>query len=88
MRQKKTETQDASLQIVNELEAEIQLARKDGMKLVPVEEKQGVQCVNARDLHKYLGSRRDFSNWIKERIEQCDLVLNVDYSVFNKFVEN
>lgn len=82
MEQKRNVTQDASLQVVNALEDEIKLARKDGLVLVPVEEKQGVQTVNARDLHKYLGSRQDFSTWIKSRIEHCDLVENVDYTTF------
>ena len=88
MEQKRNVTQDASLQVVQALEAEIKLARKDGLALVPVEEKQGVQTVNARDLHKYLGSRQDFSTWIKSRIEQCDLVENVDFVFFHKIMEN
>ena len=86
MKKEQIVTQDANLQVVNALEAEIKLARKDGGVLVPVEERQGVQTVNARDLHKFLGSRRDFSNWIKERIQHCDLVENVDF-LLNKFVE-
>ena len=81
-------TQDASLQVVNSLEADIKLARKEGLEHIHVEEIQGSQYVDARALHKFLGSRRDFSNWVKERIEHCDLVENVDYEVFNKFVEN
>lgn len=87
MKKEQIVTQDANLQVVNALEAEIKLARKDGGVLVPVEERQGVQTVNARDLHKFLGSRQDFSNWIKARIEQCDLVENVDFVFFNKFIE-
>lgn len=35
--------------------------------------------VNARDLHNTLGVGRDFSNWIKERIEQYGFVKNEDY---------
>ena len=26
--------------------------------------------VNARDLHAFLGSKKDFSNWIKDRIKK------------------
>lgn len=36
--------------------------------------------VNARDLHKILGVGKDFSNWIKSRIEQYEFVDGEDYS--------
>lgn len=35
--------------------------------------------VNARELHKWLRVGRDFSNWIKERIEKYDFVEGVDF---------
>src|SRR3989338_8789793 len=35
--------------------------------------------VNARELYKWLGVGRDFSNWIKDRIEKYDSVENLDY---------
>lgn len=56
--------------------------------LIPISEKNGKQAVSARDLHSFLESKRDFSNWIKDRIEKYDLVENEDYVVFNKFGEN
>jgi len=31
-----------------------------------------VQGVNARELHGFLGVGRDFSNWLKARIEEYD----------------
>lgn len=37
--------------------------------------------VNARDLHEFLGSKQDFSNWIKNRIEQCRFKEGEDYSI-------
>ncbi len=37
--------------------------------------------VNARELHKWLGVGRDFSNWIKNRIEKYDFVENLDYFI-------
>ena len=46
------------------------------------------QAVNARELHGFLGSKRQFANWIKERIESYEFVENVDYVVFNNFVKN
>lgn len=41
---------------------------------------QSEQIVNARDLHAFLGVGRDFSTWLKERIEQYDFVVGMDYS--------
>lgn len=38
-----------------------------------------VQTVNARELHVALRVGRDFSNWIKGRIEQYGFILNEDY---------
>ena len=46
------------------------------------------QAVNARELYEFLGSKRQFANWIKERIESYEFVENVDYVVFNNFVKN
>lgn len=56
--------------------------------LIPINESNGKQAVNARDLHAFLESKQDFSTWIKNRIEKYDLVENVDYVVFHKFMEN
>lgn len=39
------------------------------------------QTVDLRDLHAFLESRRDFSNWVKSRIEEYDFVKGVDYIV-------
>jgi phage anti-repressor protein len=38
-----------------------------------------VQTVNARDLHIFLEVGRDFSNWIKERIDQYEFVEDQDF---------
>ncbi len=46
-----------------------------------------IETVNARELHSFLGSRQDFSNWIKNRIEQYGFVEGVDYLI-NKFIDN
>lgn len=37
------------------------------------------QLCNARDLHAFLEVGRDFSNWIKDRIEQYELIEGEDY---------
>lgn len=42
--------------------------------------------VNARELHTFLGSRQDFSTWIKSRIFDYDFVENQDY-LLHKFME-
>lgn len=38
-----------------------------------------LQTVNARDLHAFLEVGKDFSTWIKERIEQYGFVKNQDF---------
>lgn len=57
-------------------------------ELIPISENNGKRAVNARDLHAFLESKRDFSNWIKDRIDKYDFIENQDYQVFNNFGEN
>ncbi|MDH3028306.1 antA/AntB antirepressor family protein [Methylobacterium fujisawaense] len=40
-----------------------------------------VQTVNARDLHACLGVGRDFSSWVKSRLDRYSFVLGADYVV-------
>lgn len=40
-----------------------------------------VQLCNARDLHAFLAVGKDFSTWIKDRIEQYELIEGEDYLV-------
>ena len=47
-----------------------------------------VQTVNARELHTFLEVGKDFSTWLKNRIEQYDFVENQDFVVFHKKGEN
>ena len=47
-----------------------------------------IQTVNARDLHTFLGVGKDFSNWIKDRIEMYGFAENVDYLVFSPNLGN
>ena len=56
--------------------------------LLPINENNGNQAVNARDLHIFLEVGRDFTNWMKDQIERCDLVENQDYEVFAEKGEN
>lgn len=56
-------------------------------ELVKIHDHKGQKVVSARELHEYLGSKRDFSNWIKDRIEKYGFIENQDYVTFNKIVE-
>ena len=47
-----------------------------------------IQAVNARELHAFLGSKRQFTDWIKNRIEQYDFVENQDFTTVSKNLEN
>lgn len=64
----------------NELEAHIMT----NTHLVPVFtgtiQNQSIQLCNARDLHQFLEVGKDFSNWIKNRIEQYGFIAGEDYS--------
>ena len=52
-------------------------------ELIQVAERQigdgAIQTVNARELHAFLGVGKDFSNWMKGRIEQYGFVENQDF---------
>lgn len=56
--------------------------------LIRIEELNGKQVVSARELHCFLESKRQFADWIKERIEKYGLIENVDFKVFHGFVKN
>lgn len=56
-------------------------------ELVPIEERNGQQAVNARHLYAWLESKRQFSDWIKEQIMRCDLIQDVDYQSFSQICE-
>jgi phage anti-repressor protein len=40
----------------------------------------GRRIVSARELHAYLGSERDFTNWMKYQIVNLQLIKDKDYS--------
>ena len=42
--------------------------------------------VDARGLHKFLGNKRKFTDWIVQRITQYDFMQNKDFLVFHNFV--
>lgn len=46
-----------------------------------------VQTVNARELYEFLDSKRGFSKWIQERIEQYGFVENQDFTTLGNIAE-
>jgi phage anti-repressor protein len=48
-------------------------------ELIEVVKQDGEQLVSARELHRALEVGKDFSNWIKDRIEKYDFVEDEDY---------
>lgn len=56
-------------------------------EMIKVTVSNGMQAVNARDLHAVLGVGRDFSNWIRSRIKKFGFVENVDYQSFAQIGE-
>lgn len=49
-------------------------------QLIAITEENGKKTVNARELHTFLGVGRDFTNWVKDRIEKYGFVDGLDYS--------
>jgi phage anti-repressor protein len=47
-----------------------------------------VNLVDARLLHSFLEVARDFSTWIKKRIEEYDFLLNIDYLEYSPKLGN
>ena len=44
-------------------------------ELIKVTEENGEQLVSARELHKFLESKQDFTHWIKSRIEKYGFIV-------------
>ena len=61
-------------------------------ELIQVAERQigdgTIQTVNARDLHAFLGVGKDFSNWMKDRIQQYGFVENQDFVIGSPVLAN
>lgn len=49
---------------------------------------ESVNTVNARDLHAFLEVGKDFSTWIKDRIEKYNFIENQDFIIFPNSGEN
>ena len=57
-------------------------------ELIPLQDNNGKKAVSARLLYSFLESKQQFADWIKNRIEQCDLIENQDFEVFQNFTKN
>jgi anti-repressor protein len=56
-------------------------------ELIHIQERDGQRAVSARELHQVLGSKQDFSTWIKNRINKYGFIENQDYQSFHNSVE-
>lgn len=56
-------------------------------ELIKIQNEGGRQTVNARELHEFLEVGKDFSTWMKDRINQFDFVEDVDFVVFPEIGE-
>lgn len=64
------------------LAADVQVEPADLPALLPIDPSDSEQPrVNARHLHKFLEIGKDFSTWIKDRIETVGFVENEDFTV-------
>ena len=54
--------------------------------LIEIREVNGKKLVSARELYKFLESKRDFTTWIKDRINQYGFIDGEDFTL-HKFVE-
>ena len=53
----------------------------DYQKLLPVLQQEDVSWIDARMLHKELKVGKDFTNWIKGRINKYEFIENEDYKL-------
>jgi len=50
-------------------------------ELIPISEENGKRAVSARELHAFLESKQDFSEWIKNRIRKYGFIENEDFTL-------
>jgi len=48
-------------------------------ELIKIEKKEGIETVNARELHEFLGVQTQYKDWIRSRIEKFGFIENQDY---------
>ena len=52
--------------------------------LIKITETNGQRAVNARELHRFLGVKTQFKDWINRRIEEYQFIKGQDFEVFLK----
>lgn len=57
-------------------------------ELIPIQEHEGRQAVSARDLHTFLESKQQFTDWIKSRIDKYTFKENEEWVVFHNAMKN
>ena len=62
------------------IEQNMPIAQAVGVVTLKIITLDDTQCVSARDLHASLSIGRDFSTWIKERIEKYEFIEGKDFS--------
>jgi anti-repressor protein len=50
-------------------------------ELIAIKREGEKETVNARELHEFLESKQDFSDWVKNRIEKFGFVENEDFTI-------
>lgn len=53
-------------------------------ELIKITDQNGKRAVSARELYAFLESKRQFSDWIKDRIEKYGFVENQDFETFSQ----
>ncbi|MFJ1323230.1 antA/AntB antirepressor family protein [Capnocytophaga canis] len=51
--------------------------------LIKITEQKGQKVVSARELHKFIDSKQEFANWIKNRIEKYGFEEGADYEILH-----
>jgi len=57
-------------------------------ELIPISEHNGQKAVSARLLHEFLGSKRNFADWIKDKIKKYGFVENQEFVSFSQIRES
>lgn len=65
---------------------ELKILESNGLIKV-YETDQSEKVVNARELHEGLGNKRQFADWIKQRLSEADAIENSDYSLISQNCE-
>lgn len=49
-------------------------------ELIAIQQSNGQNVVSARELHQFLGCKRDFTNWFKYRVKKYDFIEGQDFT--------